>query len=102
MRDRYRNWYMPYGAQPMISTRKSIEQQVLEDLANTDDETEKVEILDSYAAYAQRCYRAQMVEGFAQESGRIASSLFGPWLRELIPQVQVIHRAAKAKEETAF
>jgi len=99
VQDRYRNWYPPYGAQPVMPTRISIEQQVLEDLANTDNEMEKLEILDSYAAYAQRCYRVLIVEGFAQESGRIASSIFGPWVKELIPQVQVIHRAGKAKEK---
>lgn len=98
MHDRYRNWYIPYEARSTIPVRKSIEQQVLEDLANTDSDAEKVEILDSYAAYSQRCYRALMVEGFAQESGRIATSIFGPWLRELIPPVQPIYRAAKAKE----
>ncbi len=106
MHDRYRNWAIPYeraarAALPLPG-RKSIEEQVLEDLASTDNELEKLEILDSYAGYAQRYYRAKMVEGFAQESGRIATSIFGPWVRELIPQVQVIHRAAKASEKTAL
>ena len=96
MYDRYRHWSLPTRA--VMPTRQSMEQQVLEDLANTNNEMEKLEILDSYAAYAKRCYRATMVEGFAQESGRIAASIFGPWLRELIPEVIVVHRAAKAKE----
>lgn len=99
MYDRYRNWYTPYEAPIRPMGRISIEEQVLKDFASTDNEMEKLEILDSYAAYAQRCYRALLVEGFAQESGRMASSIFGPWIRELIPQVQVTHRAVQAKKE---
>jgi len=56
MHDRYRNWYIPYQVQPIIPARKPIEQQGLEDLTSAGNELEKLEILDSYAAYAQRHY----------------------------------------------
>jgi hypothetical protein len=86
---------MPFQA-PVVPTRKSLEYQVLEDLASTDNELEKLEILDSYAAYSQRCYRTIMTMGFTQQASRLAEAILAPWIREAIPPVHVAHRGAKA------
>lgn len=96
MHDRYQHWSLPFQA-PMAPSRKALEYQVLEDLASTDDELEKLEILDSYAAYSQRAYREIMVMGFTQQASRLAETIFAPWIREAIPPVHAPHRAAMAK-----
>ncbi|GAJ21489.1 unnamed protein product, partial [marine sediment metagenome] len=97
MHDRYLHWSMPFQVQaPAVPTRKALENQVLEDLASTDNELEKLEILDSYAAYSQRAYRALMVMGFTQQAGRLAETILAPWLREAIPPVHVSYRPARA------
>lgn len=98
MHDRYQHWSLPFQVAPMVPARKALEYQVLEDLVSTDNEMEKLEILDSYAAYQQRCYRARMIEGFTEEAGRLARSLSAPWLREIIPPIHVPHRAARAEK----
>ena len=101
MHDRYRHWSLPFQA-PVMPTRKALEYQVIEDLASTDNEMEKLEILDSYAAYQQRVYRAKMIEGLILQSGRLTQTILAPWFREIIPEVQVPHRAAKAENKHCY
>jgi len=98
MHDRYQLWSLPFQVAPVVPTRKSLEYQVLEDLASAENEMERLEILDSYAAYQQRVYRARMIEGFTEEAGRLARSLSVLWLREIIPPVYAPHRAARAEK----
>jgi hypothetical protein len=78
--DKYRNWPLP-GVGPrrmMRDSRDSLDVTVLKDLSNTEDEVEKLEILDSYGAYCQRAYREEFAEGAAQLTGQQLGSLLFP------------------------
>lgn len=83
--------------------RKTIEQQVLEDLAATDDETAKLEILDSYGAYKQREFRQDISYSSALEIGASIGNMLGPVLLNRIPEPFPFHRArmGKTTEPTA-
>jgi hypothetical protein len=76
--DKYRNWSLN-SIQPFFHDLK---QQVLIDLAGTTDETDKLEILDSFEVYVQRYYRAELAKEVGDKllnnlSGLVASAIEG-------------------------
>ncbi len=73
--DKYRNWSTDPGSAPRMMLHSDIKSQVLRDLEELKDETEKLEILDSFEVYAQRCYRREVLE---QLSLTILNKLGGP------------------------
>jgi hypothetical protein len=98
MHDRYRNWPVPgYGPTRPIRGSPTVEDQVLADLAAAGSEMEKLEILDSYAAHAQRCYRVETAEVLSLEASRFLQTLLKPWFSQLLPEVYARHRTAVAR-----
>lgn len=104
--DKYRNWPLPArsGRAVPVMPGPGIEEQVLQDLADAKDEIEKLEILDSFAAYAQRHYRQEFAEGAAIMAGQYLVSLLEPFFLSRLPDVGLRHRgrptqAFKAKEK---
>jgi len=90
MYDKYRNWALQrIGPINLGMQRQSLEKLVLEDLASTEDELEKLEILDSYAAYCKRVYRQELAESSAalagQQLGALLKSVFSSQLPEIAP-----------------
>lgn len=101
--DKYRNWPLPARSGRVFSVMqgRGIEEQVLQDLANAKDEFEKLEILDSFAAYAKRHYRQECAELAAIVTGQYLGSLLEPFFLSRLPEVGLIHRGrpAQAKEK---
>jgi hypothetical protein len=62
--DKYRNWDTRPLSRGWSGT--DIKKQVLLDLAATSDETDKLEILDSYEVYVQRCFIKQIAGAMSQ------------------------------------
>ena len=98
--DKYCNWPLP-GRQgniyPVYSDER-LQPQVIRDLAATQDEVEKLEILDSYAAYAQRVYQAKVANALASFAGRILNDILGSFIIPQLPPIDVPARARIVKE----
>lgn len=91
--DKYRNWPLPgKSMMPRVQDHKTIEEQVLEDLASTDDEIEKLEILDSYSAYIQRSYRKDLAVKSAIAAAHAIGDLLEPSLLSKLPDAFIPHR----------
>lgn len=56
MYDKYRNWG------PDLPSHEGIKKQVLKDLKATDDETDQLEILDSFEVYVERQQQQELAE----------------------------------------
>ena len=99
--DKYRNWPLPTreGNIFPVHHRQNLEEQVLKDLDATGDETEKLEILDSYAAYVQRAYRQEIAGALSIWSGRILEILIEPNILSRLPDVTLVHRGKPAAKE---
>ncbi|HUV51645.1 MAG TPA: hypothetical protein VMW64_01045 [Dehalococcoidia bacterium] len=99
MYDRYQHWSTPDVRIPLCPARsRSIEDQVLKDLAAAKDDMEKVEILDSYAAYAERVYRGNVASALAQQAGDVFSSFLVQYLMSQLPSVFPPHRGGMARQ----
>lgn len=101
--DKYQNWPLPARSGRVFSVMqgRGIEEQVLQDLANAKDEIEKLEILDSFAAYAKRAYRQEFTEIAAILTGQYLGSLLEPLFLSRLPEVVLTHRGrpAQAKDK---
>jgi hypothetical protein len=102
MLDKYANWPTPWDispVRPLYGAQNSIEDEVLSDLEKAgDDKLLKYEVLDSYAAYYQKCYRAQVSQAISHEAGRTIVKMFGPFLNELMPEIRFFHHAARGQQ----
>ena len=60
--DKYRNWKLgtPYEAD-------KLKRQVLEDIQGAEDETDRLEILDSFEAYVERTHTAELAEHLSHQ-----------------------------------
>jgi len=99
--DKYHNWPLPRlegNIFPVLQSQ-GLEAQVLNDLAATGDEIEKLEILDSFAAYAQRAYRLRLAQVFSFGASRIIETLLGPNILSRLPEVDLVHRGRPATKE---
>ena len=102
MNDRYKHWSpshisaIPYATRDMVG-------QVIIDLEKASSEAEKVEILDSYFAYAQRKYRAEEISNYSSLIGQFTTKIAAMLLSISMPGVSTPYRTAKAapKEEVA-
>ena len=81
--DRYRGW-KGHSQFILEGKYKSIEDQVLDDLAHAKNETEKLEILDSYAALNKRQYRDAMIDRSLNELVLAGAQLVDKLLRPVI------------------
>ena len=97
--DKYRTWRIPRGAVPVGFTRPSLEEQVLMDLSGTNDEIEKLEILDSYAAYCKRAYQQDFVGATAQFVGQQLGGILESVFLSRLPEVYTGHRRRASKAE---
>ena len=94
MKDRYRNWYTKddysmRAAIPIMAPRvKDLEALVLQDLAQAKDDTEKVEILDSYSLASQRRYRNDLRRAMMDYAQQFLRVLLGPALEVNLPEPQ--------------
>lgn len=91
MCDKYRYWRIP-GDENFLNLSKAffprqqpdIQLQVLKDLAEAKDEIEKYEILDSYAAYAQRVYQRQVATSQSKRIGELITTILEHFLRPFL------------------
>lgn len=60
--DKYRNW----STKPTLRVGLNIKDQVLCDLAAATDETERLEILDSYEVYVERATRIEVADNVSE------------------------------------
>jgi hypothetical protein len=97
--DKYRNWPlpgkegMPAPGRPLGARRMSLEELVLKDLAEAKDDVDKLEILDSYAAYAQRVYRQDFADSAAVQAGYTLGKLLEPIFLSRLPSVACYGRS---------
>lgn len=100
--DKYRTWPLP-GTLPRgpvkLGPSTSIEEMVLKDLSETGDQVEKLEILDSYAAYIQRAYRQDFAETSAAFVGQQLGQILEPVFLNRLPEPVVLHRGRAAKAD---
>lgn len=99
--DKYRNWPLPRqeGNIFPILQNQGLEDQVLKDLATTGDEIEKLEILDSFTAYAQRAYRERLAKALSFGASRILETLLDPNILSRLPDIDLVHRGRPAAKE---
>ena len=104
--DKYQNWPLPsregnvFPAQTSgIDKGSEIEEQVLLDLVQAMDVVDKLEILDSYAAYAQRAYRKEFAESLAIQAGDALGQLLIPLVTSRMPDPRPGHRARPVPPE---
>jgi len=108
--DKYVHWPLPHHEGDMFGiipapmrprSSKTLEDQVLKDLAEAKEEIEKKEILDSYAAYAKRAYRVEVSCLISQLFTNQLQSSLGPilqaYLEKVFPSVRPIGRPRMAK-----
>lgn len=99
--DKYRNWPLPRteGNIFPILQSQGLEEQVLKDLAFAGEDIDKLEILDSYAAYAQRAYRDRLAKVFSFGASRIIETLLTPNILSRLPEVDLHQRGRPATKE---
>ena len=99
--DKYQNWPLPLRSGSVFPVMQShgINEQVLKDLAEAEDEIERLELLDSFAAYAERAYRHSFAENMATQAGLLLGELLNPFILSHLPVVSPVHRGRPAKEE---
>lgn len=93
--DKYRDWPLPANVFSVMQGR-GIEKQVLQDLIDAKDDIEKLEILDSFAAYAKRAYRQEFAQDAAQITGQQLGSLLEPLFLSRLPAVRPLGRPRTA------
>ena len=91
--DKYRNW----GSDS--PTHEGIKKQVLEDLKGTDDDTDQLEILDSFEAYVERQQQNELAEHVARLAANyVILPLFSDFLKARMPGAMPITRGRRAAE----
>ena len=97
--DKYRDWPLPGTERSAIKIGQeiSLEEKVLKDLEETRDDIEKLEILDSYAAYAQRSYRKAFAEASSFLVGQQLGAILEPVLLSRLPEVHTYPRPRVGK-----
>ena len=99
--DKYRNWPLPSlsgNIFPVIQGT-NIEEQVLKDLAETEDKIDKLEILDSYAAYAKRAYQEECARYFTVRIAQVLGNILEPTILSKLPSIGLVHRGRPAEPE---
>lgn len=97
--DKYQNWPLPTrsGNVYAIMQGYSIEEQVLKDLEDVKDDVDKLEILDSFAAYTIRAFRKEFAEDTAIVVGQQLGSFLIPFILSKILDAAPVHRARASK-----
>ena len=90
--DKYRNW-----KPKALHDVDTLKRQVLKDIHEAEDETDKLEIIDSFEAYVERNRQEDLAEHFAR---LVLNNVIGPLLVEFakskMPGSMPIHRARQA------
>lgn len=111
--DKYRDWPLRFHSGGVFGLRvapiaplgrkPSIEEQVLSDLAEAKDEVDKIEILDSFAAYAKRDYAGEVSilvgELIASNLSQIASVCGQTMVSQYLPSTKPTHRARPSRQD---
>jgi hypothetical protein len=100
--DKYSNWPFPfhrpsYPPPPEIRRPITIEEQVISDLEMTKDVVDKLEILDSYAAYSKRSYRAELAEQLSISVGQQLERILRPTIETWLPEIRPPSRPRMSK-----
>lgn len=97
--NKYQNWPLPSQSGNVfpVLQRYNLEEQVLKDLGDAKDEIDKLEILDSYAAYAQRAYQQEYVQYLSQWIGQTLSTILEPNILSRLPEIRLPHRGRPAE-----
>jgi len=89
--DKYRNW----GSDS--PTHEGIKKQVLEDLKGTDDDTDQLEILDSFEAYVEREQQNELAVHVAKlAADHVLLPLLSDFLKARMPGSYPISRGRRA------
>lgn len=96
--DKYRNWPLRSKSGNVFPVFPStgIEKQVIEDLEEAKDPIEKLEILDSFAAYAQRDHQMRLAQECSYHIARLLASILESFILEKMPLVQPVARGRVA------
>lgn len=90
--DKYRNWG------PDKPNHEGIKRQVLEDLNETDDEIDRLEILDSFESYVERQQQNELAEHVARlATNYIILPLLGDFLKARMPGSMPMGRGRPTK-----
>lgn len=96
--DKYRNWKLgaPYETE-------ALKRQVLKDIQGAEDETDRLEILDSFEAYVERAHTADLAEHLSHQilfivRPFLTASILGK-LPSSMPMSRPRMAPAKMKEE---
>jgi len=89
--DKYHNW--PLGT-PCWTNR--LKEQVLKDLEETEDETDRLEILDSFEAYVERVNTAELAEHLSNQILLTAGPFLTGAIRSKLPVSMPIPRLRRA------
>jgi len=79
---------------------RDILNQVLQDLAETKDDIDRLEILDSFEAWVKRCSQAEMAEMMARQLIVQAQPFVQAGILGQFPPVSPIHRGRPAQGES--
>ncbi len=89
--DKYHNW--PLGTP--YETDK-LKRQVLKDLQETADETDRLELLDSFEAYVERANTAELAEHLSNQILLTAGPFLTGAIRSKLPSSMPISRPRRA------
>lgn len=89
--DKYRNW--PPGT-PFETDR--LKRRVLEDIQETEDETDRLEILDSFEAYVERVNTAELAEHLSNQILLVAGPFLTGAILSKLPSPMPISRPRMA------
>ena len=93
--DKYRNWSLS-PTQPCFH---EIKDQVLEDLASTTDQTDKLEILDSFEVWVERRYTKELAKDMANKLLIALSGVVAAALESQIPYPTPMSRSRVARNQ---
>lgn len=93
--DKYRNWKP--GTPYEVDTLK---QQVLKDIYEAEDETDKLEILDSFEAYIERVNTAELAEHLSNQILLAAGPFLTGAILSKLPSPMPISRPRRAQVKT--
>jgi len=93
--DKYRNW----NTGPLWETDR-LKRQVLEDIEGAEDETDKLEILDSFEAYVERAHNTEVAEHLSNQILLAAQSFLTGGILSKLPGSMPISRPRAAQVTT--
>ena len=93
--DKYRNW-----KPGTLCETDRLKRQVLEDIQETEDEIDRLEILDSFEAYVERRNTAELAEHISNQILLVAGPFLTGAILSKLPSSVPISRPRRAQVET--